>query len=66
MTGFRINALRRIVDRGQAEKLDGYLMDIFTASMLITVHDALSPANQIKFEKIPLPKLVDFGWSHVK
>lgn len=62
----RIKILNRILDDGSAEKIDGTLIDLVTANMLKTVHDALKPANQKTFDKIPLRKLVDFGWSMVK
>ena len=40
-------------------------MDTQTANMLATVYNALRPDLQAKFNRIPLNKLVDFGWKHV-
>jgi len=65
-TGSRIRGLRTIVRDHQAGKIDGYLVDAFTASMLVTVYDALSPANRAKFGDIELLRLVDFGWKQVR
>ena len=62
----RIDVLRRILKEHQYEKIDGMIVDLTTANMLIKVHDALKPASQKTFDKIPLKKLIDFGWSMVK
>jgi hypothetical protein len=43
-----------------------FYMDAQTANMLITVYNALSEENRAKFNRIPLNRLVDFGWKHVK
>ena len=59
----RIDIINRIIDEHQYEKIDGQIVDATTASMLKTVYDALKPASQKKFDRIPLRKLVDFGWS---
>lgn len=58
----RIDDLRKIVADKQYGMVEGMTMDIFTASHLIAVHDALSPENQAKFDSIPLPRLVDFAF----
>ena len=62
----RIDILRRIVDNHQQEKIEGVTVDALTANMLVTIHDALSSKSRAKFDRIPLKKLVDFGWSMVK
>lgn len=62
----RIGQLQAILAHGQATKVEGYLMDTFTASMLVAVYNALSPKNQDLFDTVPLPALVDFGWKHTK
>lgn len=41
------------------------LLDMFTASMLVQVHDALSPGHQVKFASLPLEKAVSVGWKVV-
>ncbi len=40
----------------------GMVLDAFTASMLVQIHDALGPANQAKFAAMPLTKAVEVGW----
>jgi hypothetical protein len=51
-----------VTDNGQG----GVVLDAFTASMLVQIYDALSPANQAKFGALPLMKAVDMGWKLVK
>jgi hypothetical protein len=62
----RIAKLRSIVREHSAKRVDGYIVDAFTAGMLCKVYDALSKENKEKFGKVSLPKLVDFGWRCVK
>ncbi len=61
----RIAKVRQIAN-GNAARIDGYLVDRFTASMLLTVYNALSNESKAKFGKPSLPTLVDFGWKHVR
>jgi type II secretory pathway component PulM len=43
------------------------ILDATTAHMLRTIRGAMrTEAAQAKFDRIPLPRLVEFGWSHVK
>lgn len=49
----RIAAIRRIVEEKQYAKVDGTMVDLFTASAIVTVYDALNPANKIKFASFP-------------
>lgn len=62
----RIGALRAIVRDHSAARVDGYIVDAFTASMLVKVYDALSPENRERFGKPDLLRLVDLGWKHVR
>lgn len=43
----------------------GVVLDMTTAHMLVTVHDALNETNAAKFAALPLMKAVDMGWSLV-
>lgn len=58
----RIGKLRAIVREHQAARIDGYIVDAFTAQMLVKVYEALSPQNREKFGKPNLKRLVDLGW----
>lgn len=62
----RIAKLRKIVRECSAARVDGYLVDMTTASMLVSVYAALSPANRERFGKPNLLRLVDLGWKCVK
>jgi hypothetical protein len=43
----RIEAIRRIVETGSYAKVDGVMIDLFTASAIVKVYDALKQ-NQLK------------------
>jgi hypothetical protein len=43
-----------------------FYMDIMTASMLVSVYNALRPDLQEKFNRLPLMKLINLGWSVTK
>ena len=62
----RIGKLQEILANGQVGLIDGFWVDTTTASMLLAIYNALSPSNQDRFDSIPLPRLVDFGWKHVQ
>jgi len=53
----RIAAIRRIVANGQYEKIDGCMIDLFTASTICTVYDALNEINKAKFANMSAPKM---------
>jgi hypothetical protein len=61
----RIEVLRRIVEGHQAERIDGVMVDVQTAAMLVAVYDKLSVENQQRFDEPPLGRLVEFGWQQV-
>jgi hypothetical protein len=50
-----------------------FYMDTLTASMLVAVYEALKGSERMsqeearaKFNRIPLTRLIDFGWKHAK
>lgn len=55
---------------GTGSKRGWTLIDLTTASAIVAVHDALTksqkPENLAKFDNIPLGRLVDFCWKHVR
>lgn len=65
----RLDVLQRIVDKKQAAKIriDGrkVTVDLFTASMLLRVYNALNEQNREKFINLPWPKMVSVGWKLV-
>lgn len=51
---------------GYKPRMSGWtLLDLQTAHMLCTVHDALSPENQEKLSGLKWPRQVDVGWKLV-
>jgi hypothetical protein len=53
----RMQAIKRIVDRKQYEKIDGQMIDLFSASAIVKVYEALSKDNQEKFACFPAGKM---------
>jgi len=64
--GKKITALRKIVKTHTAGKIGGQTVDAFTAGGLVKLYDKLSEKNRPKFEKLSLPKLVDFMWKQMQ
>ena len=62
----RIDRLRWIVHHHQAARTEGVMMDGFTASMLVQVHDALSDVNREKFLAMQIRQMVTVGWKLAK
>jgi hypothetical protein len=53
----RIEAFRRIVRNHQYEKIDGTMIDGFTASVVVQVYDALNETNKAKFASMPAGRM---------
>lgn len=64
-TSTRYAAAQRIVTNSTAEKVEGYLLDTFTASALVAVYEAMNDENRARFDSIALPKLASFCLSKV-
>jgi len=47
---------RRIVDTETGDMVEGTLLDLFSASVMVQVHDALSPANRTRFAAMSVAK----------
>lgn len=61
-----IQQMRQIVDSKTMGKVDGKKVDLFTASAVIKVYDALSGKNREHFSNLPLMKMVDVTWKVLK
>ena len=57
-----IKDIGQIVKKRQAKKLDGVLVDMQTANVIMKVHKALSASNRKKFEKLPIKKMAGIAW----
>lgn len=45
----RINALRHIVENKEYAKIDGIMVDLFSASCIMSVYNALNKTNKERF-----------------
>lgn len=64
----RIEKLRDIVKHREAGLIEGFWIDLFTASMLVKIYDALNRENRVRFNdgRLRMTALVDFGWKQFK
>jgi hypothetical protein len=62
----RIAALRAIVARGQYAKVDGVMVDLFSASAVVGIYDALSEANRAKYAALPAWKMAAIAFRLMK
>ena len=58
----KMKILRRIVDRSQAEEIDGVFVDLFSASAIVQVYDALNSGNQRKYIKLPVGRMAEIAF----
>ena len=64
--GEKIAAIRRIVNDRQYAKIDGTTIDLFTASAILAVFDALNETNQVAFLAMPIPKMAAVAFKLLK
>jgi hypothetical protein len=58
----RIEAIRRIVRKGQYAKIDGCMIDLFSASAIIQIYDNVSEKNQIKYRGMLAPRMGEIAF----
>ena len=61
----RIEAIRSIVTRSQYAKVDGCMIDLFSASAIVKVFDALSEANRAKYQVMKAPAMAKIAFKLV-
>ena len=49
----------------QGNKKGWTLVDLFTASAMLKVYEALKDENKGKFDRLHINTLVDFTWEHI-
>jgi len=57
-----INACRKIVAEKQAAKVNEVLVDLFSASAIVQVFDAIGEANRVKLVAFPVAKVADVAF----
>lgn len=62
----RINAIRSIVENKQYAKIDGTMIDLFTASLIVQIYDALNAENKIKFASFKAGKMGELAYKLAK
>lgn len=63
---YRIKSLRWIVEHHQATSIDGELVDAFSASAAVQIHDALTPENRVKLLDLSIIRMFDLVWKLAK
>lgn len=58
----RVNACRQIVAECQYRKVDGVMVDLFTAGAIVRVDEALSPENQQKFRAMSIGQMASVAF----
>ena len=53
----RIQAIRAIVDSQQFATIDGAVIDLYSASLIVQIYDNLNPINQAKFASYKAPQM---------
>ncbi len=56
-----IAKVKEIVDKKQAMKIDGIMVDMFTASAISKIYDKVNDANKSKMDKLKITKLADIA-----
>lgn len=61
-----IAACQAIKDAGQYAKINGVMIDLFSASAILTVDNACSEANRVKFRALPVVKMAKLAFKLIK
>jgi len=64
--GERMEKIRWVVDNHQHHTVDGVMMDGFTASAIVQVHDALNETQQARFVTVDITRMVDMTWKLIQ
>jgi len=61
-----IDKIKDIVSKKSASKIDGVMVDMFTASAISQIYDKVNDANKKKMEKLPITKLAALAMKMMK
>jgi len=61
-----IDILRKIVAERQHQEIDGVIVDMQSANVIVTVYDALNDTNKAKLIAMPIEKMASVAWKMVK
>ncbi len=57
-----IDACRSIVAESQYAKINGHMVDVFTASAIVKVYDAVNDANKAKLAALPVARMASIAF----
>jgi hypothetical protein len=58
--------LRQIVAEKQAGEIEGMMVDLFTASAIVSVLDAINETNKEKLLELPVDRMADIAFKMMK
>jgi hypothetical protein len=61
-----IAACRSIVANRQYEKINGMMVDLFSASAIVKVFDALNETNRASFKLLPVQRMASIAFKVLK
>ena len=61
-----IDKVKEIASKKQAMKIDGVMVDSFTASAISQIYDKVNDANKKKMDKLPITKLANLAFKMMK
>ena len=61
-----IDKVKEIDRKKSAKKIDGVMVDSFTASAISQVYDRVNDKNKKRMEKLPIKKLADLAMQFIK
>ena len=62
----RINAIKSVVDNSSYAKIDGTMIDLTSAHVIMTVYNALNDVNKGKFASMPAGKMGIVAYKLIK
>jgi hypothetical protein len=62
----KVEAIRAIVTQGQYAKVNGVMVDLFSASAMIGVYDALNDVNKAKYRALPVAQMATIAFKLCK
>ena len=60
--GSRIDKIRFVVEHRQCCRIEGVLVDLFSASTITQIYDALNDVNKAKFAALPVPRMAQVAF----
>ena len=62
----KLAAIRKIVTEKQYGKVEGSTVDLYSASAIVLVYDALNDENKAKYLGLPVVRMASFAFKMMK